>query len=288
VPGAAQPAAAVNRAPTHVHAVGSGPPVLLLHGSGPGTTAWRAWRPLCEALADRFELIAPDQAGFGVSPLPAGRRGERRAGRALWVEQAIRFMDTLGHERYAIVGHSMGGAVALAVAAARPDSVRAVVGIGSMGAPMPLPDGLDRLWAARPTRSGAEEVLRLIEPGPSSRADSPAAAASPPDPATVEDRLEAMLAQGEEGYAALFPPPRERWVADLGLRESEWDRVTARVLLVHGARDQIVPLRDGALPLVERLPRADLHVLGDCGHSPHLARPDVVHRLLADHLEIDA
>ncbi|HSI81841.1 MAG TPA: alpha/beta hydrolase [Solirubrobacterales bacterium] len=277
----------MNGAPIRIHTVGSGPPVLLLHGSGPGTTGWRAWRPLCEALSDRFQLVAPDQAGFGVSPVPAGRRGERRAGRALWVEQAIRFMDQLGHERYAIVGHSMGGAVALAIAAARPDAVRAVVGIASMGAPMSLPEGLDRLWAARPTRSGAEEVLRLLAPGSSDRAGSAAGAATP-DHAAVEDRLEAMLAQGAETYAALFPPPRERWVADLGLRESEWDRVTAPVLLLHGARDQVVPLRDGALPLVERLPNADLYVLGDCGHSPHLTRPELVHRLLAEHLETDA
>jgi 2-hydroxymuconate-semialdehyde hydrolase len=273
----------VNGAQFHVSALGSGPPVLLLHGSGPGTTAWRAWRSLCEALSDRFELIAPDQAGFGRTPIPAGRR----AGRALWAGQAIAFMDLLGHERYSVVGHSMGGAVALAVAAARPDAVGAVVGIASMGAPMPLPDGLDRLWAARPTRAGATEVLRLIAPGSPRRAGSPAAVGSP-DPTAVEDRLEAMLAQGEETYAALFPPPRERWVADLGLRESEWDRVSADVLLVHGARDQIVPLRDGALPLVERLPHADLHVLGDCGHSPHIARPELVHRRLADHLEINA
>ena len=264
----------MNGALFHVDALGSGPPVLLLHGSGPGTTAWRAWEPLCEALSDRFELIAPDQAGFGRTPIPAGHR----VGRALWVGQAIALMDLLGHQRYSVVGHSMGGAVALAAAAARPDAVGAVVGIASMGAPMPLPDGLDRLWAARPTRAGAMEVLRLIAP----------ASGGSPDPTAVEDRLEAMLAQGEETYAALFPPPRERWVEDLGLRESEWDRVSADVLLVHGARDQIVPLRDGALPLIERLPHADLHVLGDCGHSPHVARPEHVHRLLADHLGSNA
>jgi 2-hydroxymuconate-semialdehyde hydrolase len=257
--------------------------VLLLHGSGPGTTAWRAWRPLCEALSRRFELIAPDQAGFGRTPIPAGREARRE----LWVEQATAVMDLLGHERYAVVGHSMGGAVALAAAAARPDAVRAVVGIGCMGAPMPLSDGLDRLWGARATPAGAAEVLRLIAAGSSGQAGSTAPAGSP-DPTAVEDRLEAMLSQGDERYAALFPPPRERWVADLGLRESEWGRVAAHVLLVHGVRDQIVPLREGAVPLVERLPHADLYVLGDCGHSPHVARPDLVHRLLARHLEIDA
>jgi 2-hydroxymuconate-semialdehyde hydrolase len=261
----------VHGAPVHVHVLGAGPPVLLLHGSGPGATAWSAWGPLCEALAGRFALVAPDQAGFGCTPLPDASR----AGRALWAEQAGALMDVLGHERYAIVGHSMGGAVALAIAAVRPDAVRAVVGIGSMGAAMPLPEGLDRLWAARPTPGDAETVQRLIAP-----------AGSSPPPAAVAARLEAMRAQGGEAYAALFPPPRDRWVADLALRPDE--AVTAHVFLVHGARDQIVPLRAGALALLERLRSADLYVLGDCGHSPHLERPEIVHRLLADHLEIDA
>jgi pimeloyl-ACP methyl ester carboxylesterase len=206
--------------------------------------------------------------------MPAGSR----AGRALWVGQAIAFMDLLGHERYSVVGHSMGGAVALAAAAARPDAVGAVVGIASMGAPMPLPDGLDRLWAARATRDGAREVLGLIAADP----------AAPVPDAAVDARREAMRAQGGEDYAALFPPPRERWVADLALGEDERDAVTALVLLVHGARDRIVPLRDGALPLVEQLGNAHLYVLGDCGHSPHAQRPEIVHRLIGDFLEIDA
>jgi 2-hydroxymuconate-semialdehyde hydrolase len=257
-----------------VHVVGTGPPVLLLHGSGPGATALSAWQPLCDALAERFTLVAPDQAGFGAAPAPSAGG----TGRALWTEQAIAAMDRLGHERYSVVGHSMGGAVALSVAAARPDAVRSVVGIGCMGAPMPLPPGLDRLWAARPTRDGARTALELIAADP----DAPV-----PD-AAIDARLEAMRAQGGDVYAALFPPPRERWVADLALSAAERDAVTARVLLVHGARDQIVPLRDGALPLVEELPDAHLYVLGGCGHSPHAERPGFVHPLLADFLALDA
>jgi pimeloyl-ACP methyl ester carboxylesterase len=246
--------------------------VLLLHGSGPGTTASGAWRSTCAALAERFQLVTPDQAGFGGTPVPPGRR----AGRALWTEQAMALMDLLGHSRYAIVGHSMGGAVALSVAAARPDAVRCVVGIGCMGAEMALPAGLDRLWAARPTREDAERVLRLIAGDPDAPVGDEALAA----------RLDAMHAQTD--YAGLFPPPRDRWVADLALTAGERAAVRQLVLLIHGARDRIVPLRDGAVPLVEQLPLAHLYVLGDCGHSPHLERTEIVNRLITDFLEIDA
>jgi 2-hydroxymuconate-semialdehyde hydrolase len=258
--------------PLAVSVLGSGPPVLLLHGSGPGTTASGAWRSTCAALAERFHLVTPDQAGFGRTQTPAGRRADR----ALWTEQAIALMDLLGHSRYAIVGHSMGGAVALSTAAARPDAVRCVVGIGCMGAEMVLPEGLDRLWAARPTREDAERVLRLIAGDPDAPITDDAVAA----------RLEAMRAQVD--YAGLFPPPRDRWVADLALTPAERAAARRPVLLIHGARDRIVPLRDGAVPLVEHLPRADLYVLGDCGHSPHLDRPKIVNRLITDFLETDA
>ena len=60
----------------------SGPPVLLLHGSGPGTTA-AAWDPLAAALAPRYRVIAPDLLGFGASPRPAGSL------RAAWTRQAL-------------------------------------------------------------------------------------------------------------------------------------------------------------------------------------------------------
>lgn len=260
--------------PLAVRVLGSGQPVLLLHGSGPGTTAAGAWRSTAEALAGQMLLVYPDLAGFGDSPVPA----DRRAGRRLWTEQAIALMDMLGHDRYAVVGHSMGGAVALSVAAARPDAVRAVVGIGSMGTEMPLPQGLDRLWAARPTREDARAVLTLIAGDPE----------VPVGDEAVAGRLDAMSAQGGDAYAALFPPPRERWIADLALSTAELASVAAPTLLVHGARDRIVPLRPGVLALLERLPRADLYVLGGCGHAPHVERPDLVNRLIADFLTSDA
>jgi 2-hydroxymuconate-semialdehyde hydrolase len=259
--------------PIEVRVLGSGPPVLLLHGSGPGTTAAGAWQPAAEALAERFRLVCPDQAGFGGTPLPAGRD----AGRRLWTEQAVALMDMLGHNSYAVVGHSMGGAVALSVAAARPHAVRAVVGIGCMGAEMPLPDGLDRLWAARPTRADARAVLALIAGDPD----------APVPEETVDGRLKAMTAQGSDAYAALFPPPRGRWVDDLALDAAELSSIDVPVLLVQGAKDRIVPLRPGVLMLLEQLPHADLYVLGGCGHSPHLERPNLVNRLLADFLSPD-
>jgi pimeloyl-ACP methyl ester carboxylesterase len=256
--------------PVRVHELGEGPPVLLLHGSGPGTTGWGAWAAVAAALAPYHRVVVPDQAGFGATPAPAAAR----PGLAGWSAQAAGLMDALEHPRYAVVGHSMGGAVALALAAAVPAAVTGVVGVGSMGAAMPLPPALDRLWAARPGQ--ARTLLELLFWDQALVTD-----------AAVLAREEAMAA-GAGAFAPLFPAPRDAWVRDLTLAPSTLAAVAARVLLIHGRDDRIVPLRDGALPLLDALPDARLHVFGRCGHVPSVEQHAAFVRLLRDFLETDA
>lgn len=243
----------------------SGPPVLLLHGSGPGTTA-AAWDPLAAALAPRHRLIAPDLLGFGTSPRPVGSL------RAEWTRQALELVDSLGITSFAVVGNSAGAAIALGIAAVRPHAVTRVVAVGAMGHPMALPPGLDALWAyASPSLTRARAVIELIH-------HDPAAAT----PEAVEARYRATLAQ--PWYPELFPPPRQRWVDDLSLTRAELAAIVAPVLLVHGAQDRVVPLRDGFLPLLEVLPDVRGHVFGGCGHAAPLERTDEFNHLLTTFL----
>lgn len=242
-------------------AEGSGPPVLLLHGSGPGTTA-AAWRPLIDALAPRFRVLAPDLLGFGSSPRPSGSL------RAAWTEQALSLMSSF--ESFAVVGNSAGGAVALSVACARPRAITHVVGVGSMGLGMPLPDGLDALWGYAPSLDAAGSLNELIAPATA----SPAAAAA---------RYEATLAQ--PWYGELFPAPRQRWVDDLSLSLEELASVVAPVLLIHGSRDRIVPPRESFLGLLDALPDVRGHVFGGAGHATPLERTAEFNRLVTSFLE---
>ncbi|HWK29692.1 MAG TPA: alpha/beta hydrolase [Solirubrobacter sp.] len=245
-------------------AEGSGPPVLLLHGSGPGTTA-AAWRSLITALAPRFRVLAPDLLGFGSSPMPSGSLREA------WTAQALDVVADL--ESFAVVGNSAGGAIALALACARPRAVKRVVAVGSMGLAMPLPAGLDELWGYGPASLEAAAALNeLIAPATASAA---AAAA----------RYEASLAQ--PWYGELFPAPRQRWVDDLALSAGELASVAAPVLLVHGSQDRVVPLRDSFLGLLDALPDVRGHVFGGCGHATPLERADEFNRLVTSFLEID-
>lgn len=256
----------VDGSPVHVLQDGDGPHVLMLHGSGPGTTGSGAWASTADALGASVHTVAPDQAGFGRTPFPSGHASRLR----LWTDQAAGLMDALGVETYAVMGHSMGGAVALALAAARPEQVTRVIAVSTMGAPgAPLSDDLDALWAAPAGTDGARDMLGRLLLDPALVSD-----------AAVAARAAAMQA-GAPAFAELFPPPRARWAEDLTLAAQTLARVRAPVLLVHGAQDNVTPLRTAALPLLDHLADVRLHVLGRCGHVPALEHPQDFRRLVA-------
>lgn len=253
----------------HVLEAGAGPAVLFLHGSGPGTTGTGAWAATFDGLGPSWHLVAPDQAGFGRTPLPAGSRG----GLGVWVDQAAGLMAALDVGSYAVVGHSMGGAVALALAAAHPDRVTRVVAVSTMGAPgAPLSPDLDALWAAPPGEAGARDMLERLLHDRALVTD-----------AAVQARASAME-EGAEAFSDLFPPPRERWSEDLTLSARTLAEVRSPVLLVHGAQDRVTPLRTAALPLLDHLADVRLHVLGSCGHVPAVEHPQEFRRLVSDFL----
>ena len=132
----------VDGVPTRVHEAGEGETVLLLHGSGPGVSAWANWRLVLPKLAERFHVVAPDQLGFGAT----GRPASARYGRTAWTQHALALVDRLGLDRIHVVGNSMGGAIALALAAERPELVDRLVLMGTTGVRFDLPPGLDQVW----------------------------------------------------------------------------------------------------------------------------------------------
>jgi 2-hydroxymuconate-semialdehyde hydrolase len=234
------------------------PPVLLLHGSGPGVTAVANWRAVIPALAADRRVIAPDQLGFGGTAT-----GEQRTyGRAAWTDHALALLDTLAIGTVDIIGNSMGGAIAMSVATARPDAVRRLVLMGSVGVAMALPPGLDAVWGYTP---GMEQMRRVI-----------ALFAHDRDLITdelVELRYRASLDPPvRDSWEAMFPAPRQRWVDDLALPGAELAAIRAPVLLVHGRDDRVVPWRSSSAQLLDLLPDARLHVLSGCGHWTMIER----------------
>lgn len=228
------------------------PPLLLLHGSGPGVSGLANWRPVIPALSRTRRVIAPDQLGFGGTAT-----GEARTwGRKPWTDHALAVMDELGVGTFDIIGNSMGGAIALSIAAARPEAVRRIVLMGSMGVAMSLPQGLDTVWGYTPSVENMREIIGLFAFDRGLITDE-----------LVQLRFESS-SQGAvaDSWDAMFPEPRQRWVDDLALSGAELTAVTQPTLMVHGRDDKVVPWRESSAQLLDLLPDVRLHLLGNCGH----------------------
>src|SRR4051812_46159506 len=95
---------------TNYHEAGQGETVILIHGSGPGVSAWSNWRLAVPVLAEQLHVFAYDQLGFGYSQLPA----EHTYDLERWTAHLLNFMDAALVSRAHLIGNSMGAAVALA------------------------------------------------------------------------------------------------------------------------------------------------------------------------------
>ncbi len=144
----------------------------------------------------------------------------------------------------------------MSIAVGRPDAVRRIVLMGSMGVAMGLPSGLDTVWGYTPGVEQMREVIGLFAYDRALITDE-----------LVEMRYQASLnATVRASWEAMFPEPRQRWVDDLALSGAELVAIRQKVLMVHGLDDKVVPWRTSSGVLVDLLPDCRLHVLSGCGH----------------------
>jgi pimeloyl-ACP methyl ester carboxylesterase len=248
---------------------GDGPAVVLVHGSGPGVTAYANWRLVIPELAKQFRVIAPDMVGFGFSERPADADYSVQT----WANQVVGLLDALGLEKASIVGNSFGGAIALRVATQHPDRVERLVLMGSMGVDFPITEGLDRVWGYTPSFENMRRVLDVFAYNRDLVPDE-----------LAEVRYRASMQPGfQESYASMFPAPRQRWVDAMRTSDEEIRNIAHETLVVHGREDQVIPLTT-SLALLKLIDRAQLHVYPHCGHWTQIERSADFNRLVRDFL----
>lgn len=245
---------------TNYIAAGAGDPLILIHGSGPGVTAFANWRGVIPDFAQHFACFAPDTLGFGYTDFPADICGFSMD---RWVAHLVGFMDALGIARAHFIGNSYGGALTLALATRHPDRVGRIVLMGAAGLNFELTEGLARVWGYQPSLAAMRGLMETFAFDPALVKDE-----------IVQSRFQASIRPGaHEAYSSLFPEPRQRWINALATDEDELRAMPHQTMLIHGREDVIVPLAN-SIRFHELIPNSELHTFGKCGHWTQIEKRD--------------
>ncbi len=254
---------------TNYHERGSGEDLLLIHGSGPGVTAWANWRANIDALGADFHVIAPDIVGFGYTERPK----KFAYGKETWLAHLTDFLDALGLARVSMVGNSFGGALALAMATSAPQRVNKLVLMGSVGLDFELTDGLDQVWGYQPSLANMEKLLKLFSFNQDLLGGD-----------LARLRFEASTREGvQESYSVMFPEPRQAAITALATTEERISSISHPTLVIHGRQDQVIPLSN-SLRLSELIANCELHVFDRCGHWTQIEKRERFNTLVRDFL----
>ncbi|MGC9668798.1 alpha/beta fold hydrolase [Planosporangium sp. 12N6] len=240
---------------------GAGEPLVLLHGIG---HHWRAWEPVLDRLATVHDVIAVDLPGFGRSPLPPGQLPQ---GMPVLVAGIAAFFDRLGLGRPHVAGNSLGGAIALELAAAGQAASATALSPAGFCTSGQLRWAVNVLRFHRAAAYLPEPVIRRVLAVEALRAVSFGMLMARPRRITAEAALADSLALRN---ARAFET-----VARNGLRYAFQGAPTVPVTIAWGTRDRILPYRQAAL--ARRLLPDARHVdLTGCGHVPMHDDPDRV------------
>jgi pimeloyl-ACP methyl ester carboxylesterase len=238
------------------------PEVVLVHGVTDNADTWRS---VHGGLAAETRAHAVDLPGHGLSDFP-----DHPLTVAEMADAVIAYLDAAGVSAAVVVGNSLGGGVALGLAARDPSRIRAVVTLGSIGTAFPIPFplsllkhrpfGLAMAWVVgRPVR-------RLV------MRDSFAPGFRPDD----QDVSAYFAGWRVSGRAAAVRSLLR--TIDSGEPQPWLASITQPVDVVHGALDRVIPPRI-AHEIAGQLPHARLTILDAVGHEPQHERPDRVNAI---------
>jgi 2-hydroxymuconate-semialdehyde hydrolase len=238
---------------------GSGFPVLLLHGSGPGSASPGTWRGVFEPLLAKFHVFCTDLIGFGAS----GRKPEQPYyDLALWQEQAEALIERMPAGPIGVVGHSISGTIALRLAARMP-RITKLLTTGTMGWSFRETPYTALCWTLPETREDLRRTLKALMYDHSGITEE------------LLDYRMGILHDGVYGpyFAAMFEGDKQPRIDDAAVSPEELARIKCEVLMIHGRNDLLFPAEGTTIPLSQHLPQADVLLLAKCGHLPAMEHP---------------
>lgn len=262
-------------------ALGGGLPLVMLHGGGPGASAWSNFGSTLPRFAAGFRTLLVDQPGFGRSDKPpvVGNYYRHSA------DYVVRLLDEIGVGRIHLLGNSLGGGTAMRLALTHPDRVGRLVLMGPGGLSLNLfhadpTEGVQRLmdFSATPTREALRAFISTMVVDQSLVTDE-----------LVEERFADATAPGaQEAMASMGMSFWNPETAEDGMLWREAHRLRTPTLLTWGREDRVNPL-DGAMVALKLIPKAQLHVFPHCGHWAQVEAADefaeVATAFLARHVE---
>jgi len=261
--------------------VGGGLPLVMLHGGGPGASAWSNFGAALPGFAADFRVLLVDQPGFGDSDKPevVGNYFRHSAG------YLRELLDELGIDRVHVLGNSLGGGTAARFALENPKRVGRLVLMGPGGLNLNLlsadpTEGVKRLmdFSANPSREALREFISTMVVDQSLVTDE-----------LVDERLaDATKPGAREAMASMGASFWNPDTFEDGMIWREAHRIRQHTLLTWGREDRVNPL-DGALAALKLIPKASLHVFPNCGHWAQVEAADefreVATAFLARHRE---
>jgi pimeloyl-ACP methyl ester carboxylesterase len=256
--------------PANVLDVGSGPPLVFVHGlSG----SWQNWLANIPAFMDSHRVIAMDLPGFGASPMP--REKITISGYGRWLDTLLAQLDI---DAAAIVGNSMGGFIAAETAIKFPKRVERLVLVSAAGVSIEHQRDDRVLRVLEATENVAQFVLARVLSKSDALIRRPrgrkalmgfvAAHADELDPRLVKEQMSGANTPGfVPALDALTSYPIRDRLSDIGC--PTW--------ICWGPKDKLVPVKDANV-FDELIPDSKLTIYEDTGHVPMLERPERFNR----------
>ncbi|WP_227937780.1 alpha/beta fold hydrolase [Alkalihalobacillus deserti] len=246
--------------------------ILFLHGSGPGVTALANWRYALQACSETYDCLAPDLFGFGQSSHPETLPKNRQGWMDLWVNQVIELLDKLGHQKVHVVGNSLGCSIALELLLEHPERFEKVVLMGPGGTPnTKLSPELARAkgFYDNPSQKKLRQIMGWFV--------YDAEAMAPEIEGLTESRFEtAIRPEVQRSNDSIFA------TAAVPVPVTALNRIEHEVLLVHGRDDRVCSV-ESSYYLLSHLPKAQLHVYGECGHWTQIEKRESFNQLIQNY-----